>query len=597
ICITQVNTLMNWVAEFDMWLPTETKTSQSEEIRFRSFPVHLLCDNHKTIDSRSKVVKEWYSEGGVLLLGYEMYRLLTSRKPRKKKSKKDSLLQPGPDLICDEGHRIKNSHASSQMLKNVKTRRRIVLTGYPLQNNLLEYWCMVDFVRPNFLGTRQEFSNMFERPIFNGQCADSTESDVRLMRFRSHVLHSLLKGFVQRRSHSVLQNRLPMKEEHVLMIRLSQWQKKLYNTFIGQRMEGGSGSWCSSANPIKAFSVCCKIWNHPDVIIIFFRSSSDSVVPPNMLPQNAVVPFSMDKSSDNTLDWVSGWIVPLFLTKKALLKLIFKIQAKELLTGYEPGRVEFSGKMVVLMKIINSSISHGDKILVFSQSLCTLSLIEEFLTNQFIPTQDPYQPPSKWCKNESYFRLDGNTHSADREKMINQFNNPEKKNMWLFLLSTRAGCLGINLIGANRVVVFDASWNPCHDAQAVCRVYRYGQQKTCHIYRLVCDQSMEKKIYERQISKQGMSDRVVDKLNPSQQFTKQDALKLMEYSDVELPIVDLSNILEETNDPILQETCQQCGQWLTRKPFHHESLLLDCKDQRLTKAEKRAAQKGYERDK
>lgn len=77
-------------------------------------------------------------------------------------------------------------------------RRRVVLTGFPLQNNLMNYWCMVDFGCPNYLGTKTEFSNMFERPVTNGQCLDSTPTDVKLMRYRAYVVYSLLEGCVQR---------------------------------------------------------------------------------------------------------------------------------------------------------------------------------------------------------------------------------------------------------------------------------------------------------------------------------------------------------------------------------------------------------------
>lgn len=271
LCIMPINTIQNWLAEFNMWLPKE---SSSSEVRCRDFDLFIVNESLKNINARARVILEWQKSGGVLLMGYELFRLLSLKKSYKSKKKKKSfevedtkykelieevysaLVIPGPDLvICDEGHRIKNSHATtSQALKQIRTKRRIVLTGYPLQNNLLEYWCMVDFVRPNYLGTKTEFSNMFERPIQNGQCIDSTPQDKRLMRYRAHVLHSLLEGFVQRRSHAVLQSALPEKEEYVLLLRFTPFQRKLYDTFMNEVVRT-----VAVPNPLKAFAVCCKV--------------------------------------------------------------------------------------------------------------------------------------------------------------------------------------------------------------------------------------------------------------------------------------------------------------------------------------------------
>jgi len=643
LCVVPVNTLMNWVSEFEKWLPVTTTTGS--DVIPRKFPVHVLRDIHKTIDARAKVVSEWHRGGGVLLLGYEMFRLLTtsrSQKPRKsrKKPKKSStgigppidvdeedrkanlhksiismLLNPGPDLIiCDEGHRIKNNGArTSERLKEVRTKRRVVLTGYPMQNNLVEYWCMVDFVRPDYLGSKREFYNLFERPITNGQGSDSTKEDRRLMRCRSDVLHNLLKGFVQRRSHSVLCHTLPEKKEYVLMIRFSKIQKSLYNSYMRTRSSAPSGeeatsSWTSCINPIRAFSVCCRIWNHPDVLYKTYQEQNDHQ-------------SDLDIELDFTLLDSNGKMKAVCRDKKTKKRKLINGYASDeevgtsprstssddkekgenyewisnLFDEYKMGDLNLSGKMVILLHLIEKSISIGDKILVFSQSLSTLSLIETFLSKREVPSPNN-TTNRKWSKGHSYLRLDGNTGSSEREKLINQFNSPDNQTTWLFLLSTKAGCLGINLIGANRVVVLDASWNPCYDAQAVCRCYRYGQQKKSFIYRLVADQSMEKKIYERQVSKQGMSDRVVDKLNPTQVFTKREVVSLLEFSDHELPQVDFSDC-DQTDDPVLASLCQKHGDWLTKKPFTHESLLLDCKDQRLTKAERREALKNYEQDK
>uniref|UniRef100_A0A3B4UXB5 RAD54 like 2 n=1 Tax=Seriola dumerili TaxID=41447 RepID=A0A3B4UXB5_SERDU len=637
LAIVPVNTLQNWLSEFNTWVPPPEALPADADpglVTPRAFKVHILNDEHKNTATRAKVVEDWAQDGGVLLMGYEMYRLLSLKKSfvagRKKKSKKTAgpvvidldeedrqqellkgieraLARPGPDVvICDEGHRIKNCHAStSQALKNIRTRRRVVLTGYPLQNNLIEYWCMVDFVRPDFLGTRQEFSNMFERPILNGQCVDSTPQDVQLMRYRSHVLHSLLEGFVQRRGHDVLKDQLPSKEEHVILVRLSPLQRALYTEFMNRFREAGNTGWLS-LNPLKAFCVCCKIWNHPDILYEALQKenlASDQDLDLDDMTSTGparcpTAPNQKSKPLENPTP--IGGLSLNQLQEKANQVITYE-WAKDIMCDYKPGILENSAKMVMLFHLIEESVRKGDKLLVFSQSLSTLTVIEEFLAKRAVPpspnTSNRDRPNQNWVRNLNYYRLDGSTTASERERLINQFNDPSNTSAWVFLLSTRAGCLGVNLIGANRVVVFDASWNPCHDAQAVCRVYRYGQRKPCHIYRLVCDFTLEKKIYDRQISKQGMSDRVVDDLNPVLTFTRREVESLLHFVEEEPDPSQVQLQPQDGTESVLRKALHLYPHLITKQPFPHESLLMDRRELKLSSAEKSAAKKGYEEEK
>lgn len=122
----------------------------------------------------------------------------------------------------------------AKSFKNLETKRRIVLTGTPLQNNLIEYHCMVSFVSPNLLGTLGEFRNGFDNPIRNGQHKDSTREDVIMMKKRAHVLHQRLEGIVNRKDFSVIRSFLPPKNEYVLSIRLSDFQIELYRTYLAK---------------------------------------------------------------------------------------------------------------------------------------------------------------------------------------------------------------------------------------------------------------------------------------------------------------------------------------------------------------------------
>ncbi|KAK7071803.1 hypothetical protein SK128_025157 [Halocaridina rubra] len=155
-------------------------------------------------------------------------------------------------------------------------------------------------------------------------------------------------------------------------------------------------------------------------------------------------------------------------------------------------KMEHGGKLILTLEILRECCSIGDKVLLFSQSLLVLDMLEEFL--QMVdegkielpePEEPLPQPFKKWKRDRDYLRLDGSTSADTRKQLCKTFNNTDNERCRLFLISTRAGGLGINLVGANRVIIFDSSWNPSHDSQSIFRVYRFGQNKPCYIYRFV----------------------------------------------------------------------------------------------------------------
>merc|ERR1719295_1732885 len=265
--ICPVNVVKNWKDEFDKWLPGDMGLDVTE------------MSGEKDNWGRADRIDYWYNEGGVILMGYDMFRNLTNADNKKFKKKQREvfnrcLLDPGPELvICDEGHLLKNEKSAiNKAMNRITTPRRIILTGTPLQNNLKEYYEMVNLVKPNLMGTRKEFMNRFVNPIVNGQHSDSTERDIRMMKKRSFILNDLLKGCMQRLDYNVLVPYLQPKHEYVLCINLTEFQKKLYKYYLenyaraGQighdgKLEGGKkgGLFYDVQN-------LSRVWNHPYIL-------------------------------------------------------------------------------------------------------------------------------------------------------------------------------------------------------------------------------------------------------------------------------------------------------------------------------------------
>ncbi|XP_008425774.1 transcriptional regulator ATRX-like [Poecilia reticulata] len=617
LVVCPLNTILNWVSEFKRWQHSlgEDRVKVSEMANLKHLPERL------------RALQTWQRDGGVMIIGYDMYRNLSQNSKAVNeewnKELKSVLVDPGPDfVICDEGHILRNeSSCVSKAMNGIKTQRRVVLTGTPLQNNLVEYHCMVNFIKKNLLGSLSEFRNRFINPMQNGQCADSTPRDVRIMKKRAHVLHAVLAGCVQRRDYSELTQFLPPKHEYVLLVRISPLQYKLYRYYLDQVANEGSAvrqkPLKTGANLFRDFQVLSRIWTHPWCLYLsdlgkesrkknFYKKNQlqminvETIVAESGLKQNEGTEQNVNGLSTMSTDGPQTVRVVEGEKSSSSSRSQSPVEAwyRHLLSERDARIMEHSGKMVLLFEILRMAENLDDKVLVFSQSLISLNLIEDFLAASH-NARDPLSSMKEgsWIKNVDYYRLDGSVSASLRKKWADEFNDADNFRGRLFLISTRAGSLGINLVAANRVVIFDASWNPSHDIQSIYRVYRFGQLKQVFVYRLLAQGTMEEKIYDRQVTKQSLSNRVVDHQQIERHFTFHELTELYTF---EPDLLDDPNSKKSKRptpilpkDSILAELINICKDRIVS--YHeHESLLDHKHEEELSEAERKAAWAEYE---
>ncbi|XP_050452234.1 transcriptional regulator ATRX-like isoform X1 [Cataglyphis hispanica] len=617
LIVCPLSTVLNWLNEYRTWL------NDLDDIE-----VYELTKFKKNFE-RKQQLQRWQKTGGVMIIGYEMFRNLTGANKNIRKGMKEvieeCLVDPGADLVvCDEGHLLKKEDtALSKCMRRVRTLRRIVLTGTPLQNNLIEYHCMVQFVKPNLLGTKKEFLNRFVNPITNGQFDDSTAYDVKLMKKRAHVLHKMLEGSVQRFDYSVLTPFLPPKQEYVIFVRLTDPQIKMYQYYLENLARRSSGA---GGTLFADFQALQRIWTHPLVLRLNAEKIEKANEKKELLSESegSLKDFihdssdserssSSSSSSDSDVEAIDDAKENTNISKRRTRNNPGEEESEEEVEEetreaewwsqfvqpehFEDMRV--SAKLLLFFGILNECEQIGDKVLLFSQSLYSLTLIEEFLRKIDDQTQNDTSLETldnhtgSWSLGLDYFRLDGQTSAENRNMWCKIFNKPSNTRARLFLISTRAGGLGINLTAANRVIIFDASWNPSHDVQSIFRIYRFGQKKPCYVYRFLAAGTMEEKIYNRQVTKLSLSCRVVDEQQIERHYSNHNLNELYSfegYSDAEKPTLNLPK------DRLLAEIFLKYKD-VVENYHEHDSLLENKAEEELDEEERKQAWLEYEEEK
>lgn len=344
-------------------------------------------------------------------------------------------------MVVDEAHRLKNRTSRLvDELRNFKSEHRVLLTGTPIQNNSLEVWALLNFLEPDQFMSEGEFAHQF------GDIKDAETVD---------KLKALLRPFLLRRLKEDVEKSIPPKEETIISVELTRVQKKWYRAMLEQNfsfLDKGTktNNVGNLRNIVMELRKCC---NHPYLI-----RGVEEIEMTNITP-------GADRSA------------------------------------HMRHLVSASGKMVLVDKLLPKLKKSGHRVLVFSQMIRVLDILEDYLVEK------------RW----GYERIDGRVRGNDRQQAIDRFSKPDS-DKFVFLLCTRAGGQGINLTCADTVIIYDSDWNPQNDVQAQARCHRIGQTTEVKIYRLITRGTYEQDMFDRASKKLGLDQAILQnmgKTNPA----------------------------------------------------------------------------------
>ncbi|KAJ1937393.1 hypothetical protein FBU59_004762, partial [Linderina macrospora] len=422
----------------------------------------------KQVSNRIRALKSWHERGGVMIMGYSAFRdvmMIASGDSSNANSDWEDfvpdirlwMLDRGPSLIiADEGHNIKNPATRISTMANLlRSKSRICLTGYPLQNNLEEYWTMVDFCYPNFLSNLSDFRNSYVNPIKNGLYSDSDFSAKKLSNFRMRALQKLLAPVVDRRDASLLYHVLPRKVEFIISCPLGEVQRELYVSYIEHFCNpASSDDRGMNRNLLLHGATLTTICNHPAICKAKLDYHRDLLSRKVGRRMKQISIEDLAEGDDNeTVDVETlrstadeEWTRDIFERHTRMTEVRGSC---ETLFVPELESPTLSVKTLILLEIINKSVALGERVLVFSRSIQTLDYLQQ-VVSQLDVAAGPATPRGQ----SGMVRIDGKTPVSDRQMLIDEFNAPNSPHN-VFFISSQTGSLGINLVSASRVIIYD----------------------------------------------------------------------------------------------------------------------------------------------